>query len=105
MESHRSVQLGCGTLVIIVIIVVVFGNVAAQDLQRDMNSLRNEMRALRDSVRVLQQTVEELREAVAPAQGAAEEAPTPETEYGDEPDETAPRSVLRTPAPPLPVNE
>lgn len=71
MESNRSVQLGCGTLILIIIIVVVFGNVAAQDLQRDMAALRDEMRALRDSVQVLRKTVEDLRETVAPAPGAA----------------------------------
>lgn len=71
MESNRSVQLGCGTLILIIIIVVVFGNVAAQDLQRDMAALRDEMRALRDSVQVLRKTVEELRETVAPGPDAA----------------------------------
>jgi Sec-independent protein translocase protein TatA len=103
MESHRSVQLGCGTFVIIVIIVIVFGNVAAQDLQRDMASLRNEMRALRDSVRVLQKSVEELRDAVLPAKSDSGAMDAGLSEDGAASDD--PPLVFPGPPPPLPVDD
>ena len=40
MDMGRKVSLGCGTLILIVLIVVIFGNLGSKDVEREVRGLR-----------------------------------------------------------------
>jgi chaperonin cofactor prefoldin len=64
IREDRSVQLGCGTLLIILLIVAFFGNRGLDDLEDRLTALDAKVDALQREVRGLRASVEKLREEV-----------------------------------------
>jgi hypothetical protein len=62
-ETNSSVSLGCGTLILIAIIVAIFSN--GSDISSDIQNLRSEVRELAQEVKDLR-TVIEVRDAEQP---------------------------------------
>ncbi len=61
-DKRDTVQLGCGTLILIAIIVLIFsGGSRTEELNRDVKSLRQE-------VLVLQEKIDTLTHALVPAE-------------------------------------
>ena len=54
------VNLGCGTLIIIAVIVYVFGRAGSDDVQAELNSLRSSVRKLQQSVDMQTHGIERL---------------------------------------------
>ena len=54
MENSQKVGLGCGTLILIAIIVLIFGNAGSEELSQDIQQLRQEVRQLSGSVERLE---------------------------------------------------
>jgi len=54
MDNNQKVGLGCGTLILIALIVLIFGNAGSDELRRDIKVLRQEVSSLEHSVRTLQ---------------------------------------------------
>lgn len=49
-NKDQAVKLGCGTLILIALIVLLFSNRGQDDLKREIGSLRSEVHELRKSV-------------------------------------------------------
>ncbi len=64
MKDDRSVQLGCGTLLVILLIVVFFGNRGLDDLGDRLTKLDAKVDVLQQEIRALRASVEKLREDV-----------------------------------------
>ena len=50
LAKGQEVSLGCGTLILIALIVLIFGGRGTSDLQRDVRALRSEVVELKKSV-------------------------------------------------------
>jgi hypothetical protein len=64
MRDDRSVQLGCGTLLIILLIVIFFGNRGLDDLGDRLTKLDAKVDLLQREVSALRVSVEKLRDEV-----------------------------------------
>jgi len=64
MREDRGVQLGCGTLLIILLIVIFFGNRGLDDLEDRLTKLDAKVDALQLEIRGLRASVDRLREEV-----------------------------------------
>jgi type II secretory pathway component PulM len=68
-QTHR-VTLGCGTLILIALIVLFFSRPGVEDLQRDVRSLHSEVTELRRAVEAQTNEIRKLQEKLGAAQGA-----------------------------------
>jgi hypothetical protein len=50
LAQGQEVSLGCGTLILIALIVLIFGRGGAGDLEREVQGLRSEVGELKDAV-------------------------------------------------------
>lgn len=73
LVKGQAVSLGCGTLILIALIVLIFGGRGVTDLRRDVRALRSEVVELKKSVdaqaaeiRTLQQKLDEARGGEVP---------------------------------------
>ena len=64
MEKNQSVSLGCGTLILIALIVLILGNADSDKIREEIKVLRSEVGDLQSSVQDLSQQNIELRKAV-----------------------------------------
>lgn len=56
-QQHNSVSLGCGTLILIAIIVSIFSN-SKSEIGHDVRQLRNDVQQLTEEVRDLKQLLQ-----------------------------------------------
>jgi cell division septum initiation protein DivIVA len=68
MESNQKVSLGCGTLILIALIVMIFSGTPNRDIKQELQQLQTEIRSLqsmveaqRASIQKLQRTIEDSR--------------------------------------------
>ena len=68
MESNQRVRLGCGTLILIALIVMIFSGTPNRDIKQELQQLQTEIRSLqsmveaqRASIQKLQRTIEDSR--------------------------------------------
>jgi len=54
MDNNQKASLGCGTLILIAIIVLIFGNAGNEELSQDMQQLRQQVSGLNTSVQQLE---------------------------------------------------
>jgi hypothetical protein len=54
MDNSQKVGLGCGTFILIAIIVLIFGNAGNEELSQDIRQLRQEVSDLTSSVQQLE---------------------------------------------------
>ena len=59
MDNSQKASLGCGTLILIAIIVLIFGNAGNDELSRDVQQLRQQVYSLNTSVQRLENTLAE----------------------------------------------
>ena len=59
MDSSQKASLGCGTLILIAIIVLIFGNAGNKELSQDMQQLRQQVSGLDSSVQQLETALQE----------------------------------------------
>lgn len=55
-----KVQLGCGTLILIALIVLIFAGGPTKELERDVRELAEEVVVLQEKIDALAQTIEEM---------------------------------------------
>jgi outer membrane murein-binding lipoprotein Lpp len=58
MENSQKVGLGCGTFILIAIIVLIFGNAGNEELSQDIQQLRQQVSDLTSSVQQLESKLE-----------------------------------------------
>jgi len=58
MENSQKVGLGCGTFILIAIIVLIFGNAGNEELSRDIQQLQQEVSDLTSAVQQLESKLE-----------------------------------------------
>ena len=69
-DRRDTVQLGCGTLILIAIIVLIFsGGNSNQQLARDVRSLRQEVLVLQEKIDILTHALEAIQPSQTPPQG------------------------------------
>ena len=68
MESNQKVGLGCGTLILIALIVIIFSGTHNSEIKQELQQLQTEIRSLqsmveaqRASIQKLQRTIEDSR--------------------------------------------
>ena len=77
-SGSRSVSLGCGTLILIAIIVLIFSKGGNEDVQREIGRLRNDVGQLQESVDRQTQLIEDLTVAGSgPKNAEADESRKP----------------------------
>ena len=75
-KSGGGVQLGCGTLILIALIVMTFsGGSKVENLERNVNSLRTEIRQLRESIEALSRQLGDTNALSDPLEGPARIVP------------------------------
>lgn len=62
LGEGREVSLGCGTLILIALIVLIFGRSGTKDLEREVQALRMEIGNLRKAVETQTSRIGELQE-------------------------------------------
>jgi hypothetical protein len=63
-DRNLTVSLGCGTLIIIALIVMFFTRGSTKDLERDVKELRTEVGALKKTIEMQTDEIKALREKV-----------------------------------------
>ena len=63
-NQQQTVSLGCGTLILIALIVLFFSRPGTDKLEREINGLRREVGELRETVGELRQEIQQLRPAL-----------------------------------------
>jgi len=58
MENSQKVGLGCGTLILIAIIVLIFGNAGSEELTQEVQQLRQEVAQLNSAVQRLESALQ-----------------------------------------------
>jgi len=64
MENNRKMTLGCGTLILIALIVLIFGNISVDETTKEVKHLRQEVQALGNMVSSQGHEIEEMRKDV-----------------------------------------
>jgi hypothetical protein len=79
LVKGQEVSLGCGTLILIALIVMFFGGRGVGDLQREMRRLQDEVRQLRTTIELqtgqIQALEKQLDQRLSPAAAAEATAP------------------------------
>lgn len=65
MEANQRATLGCGTLILIALIVMIFGNMAGEQVTEEIEQLCEEVRALQSTVSSQSQAIEELKQMLS----------------------------------------
>lgn len=63
----QQVSLGCGTLVLIALIVLFFSNRGTSDLEREVHGLRTEVTELKKAINAQSGEIRQLRDRLPPA--------------------------------------
>jgi outer membrane murein-binding lipoprotein Lpp len=64
MDKNQKVSLGCGTLILIALIVMIFSNASTDDVQKEVNELRSEVRELNSKVEQLESKIDKLTQTL-----------------------------------------
>ena len=64
MEKNQKVSLGCGTLILIALIVLILGNASDDEFRQEIKALRNDVRELQSSLDAQSRQIDELEAAV-----------------------------------------
>ncbi len=75
MNDNQKVGLGCGTLILIALIVLIFGNLESEKSSQDIKAIRREVSRLENSVRRLQTTLGKQSKQLADIQLLLKEDP------------------------------
>jgi septal ring factor EnvC (AmiA/AmiB activator) len=73
-EQSRTVSLGCGTLLLIALIVAVFSRSNTHDVDEKLDALRNDVKQLQKSIDGQTQQIRELTELLKKREPAAKTA-------------------------------
>jgi septal ring factor EnvC (AmiA/AmiB activator) len=85
-EHTQKATLGCGTLILIALIVAIFSNHSSDDVERGLDSLRGDVSALKKSIDAQSQQIRELHDALQkgePAKKTAEALPENSPEHAE----------------------
>jgi hypothetical protein len=69
LAKGQEVSLGCGTLILIALIVLIFGRGGAGNFEHEMGSLRSEVRELKKTVETQTAEIRALRDKLDKAKG------------------------------------
>jgi len=75
MDKDRSVSLGCGTLILIALIVIIFAGGGTQEVKTEVEALRKEVAELRMMMERQTKTLESMEKTVL--ERHAQETPSP----------------------------
>jgi hypothetical protein len=67
MDHNQKTTLGCGTLILIALIVVIFGNISGYDSAEEIKKLSKEVRTLQSTVSDQTQAIKRLEKSVSQA--------------------------------------
>lgn len=64
MEKNQKVSLGCGSLILIALIVLILGNADQEELGKEIQALGAEVKSLESSIRQQSREIQELKKAL-----------------------------------------
>jgi hypothetical protein len=65
VDTNQKVGLGCGTLILIALIVVIFGNAGSRGLEDEVKKLRQDVLSLQSQMSLQTQTLQSMNAALA----------------------------------------
>jgi cell division protein FtsL len=65
MDKNQKATLGCGTLILIVLIVIIFGNMGSKDAADQVRGLRNDVKKLEQTVTAQTRQIKSLEQRMA----------------------------------------
>jgi hypothetical protein len=82
MDKNQKASLGCGTLILIALIVLIFANIGGNKCAEEVSGLRAEVRKLEETlsiqtrqIQVLEQTIRKVAEPASPSTKPAKQEP------------------------------
>lgn len=75
MERNQKVSLGCGSLILIALIVLILGNANQGELQERIKRLDDDVRRLESSIQLQTKEIRELKKALEASRPAEESRP------------------------------
>lgn len=70
LGSSQKVSLGCGTLILIALIVLIFSREGVDNVEKEVQALRREVAGLKQDVQAQTEEIKKLQAQLAPAGGA-----------------------------------
>lgn len=67
LGSSQKVSLGCGTLILIALIVLIFSREGVDDVEKEVQALRKEVAELKQDVQAQTEEIKKLQAQLAPA--------------------------------------
>jgi peptidoglycan hydrolase CwlO-like protein len=61
---QQQATLGCGSLILIALIVIIFSQSGAKELEKDVKALSGEVKSMKQSVEMQSTQIKELRESI-----------------------------------------
>ena len=74
MDKSQRATLGCGTLILIVLIVIVFGNMGGKDAAEQVRALRDDVQKLGQAVTAQTRQIESLEQRITALLGPTTKA-------------------------------
>jgi hypothetical protein len=74
LAQGQEVSLGCGTLVLIALIVLIFSGRGSSDVEREVRRLRSEVTDLKKAVEAQSAEIRQLRDQLPPAKAEGDKA-------------------------------
>ena len=75
MEKNEKVSLGCGSLILIALIVLIFANTGKDELRADIKALDADVKSLQSSIQLQSQQLQELTRAIEASRPSEEPRP------------------------------
>lgn len=77
MEKSQKASLGCGSLILIALIVLIVGNAGRDELRQEIKTLDADVKSLQSAIQVQSLQIMELRQAIEASKPAPSEEPSP----------------------------
>jgi predicted nuclease with TOPRIM domain len=75
MEKNEKVSLGCGSLILIALIVLILGNADQDELRDQVKRLDDDVKRLESSIQLQSQEIRELKQALGDSRAGVESRP------------------------------
>jgi hypothetical protein len=75
MEKNQKVSLGCGSLILIALIVLILGNAHQDELRDQVKRLDDDVKRLESSIQLQSQEIRELKRALESSKASEESRP------------------------------
>ena len=80
MDKNQKATLGCGTIILIALIVIIFGNMGGKDAAEQVRGLRQDVQKLEQAITIQTQEIDSLKQRISSSPGPTSTAPATQPE-------------------------